>query len=213
MRYRGSAGAGPVSWWAARGHTRRPTDRWTSVGPVRSWEADSGCLLPSQVIALPVGGTPPVHHDGGAHCCPGASARSAEDGWPKPWRRVPRKGEDVIVATLSATTAHLLSVLIRPLVLVARMRVHVRMDPESAYHGLLGHGGRYVLGPPASRVEGLSPTAQWDPRRRSPDCRRRCAGRLGHTGRRAASTTSARGPPEGGFIDSPCLRASPPPGR
>ena len=126
---------------------------------MRSWEADSGCLLPSHVIALPVGGTPPVHHDGGAHCCLKASARSAKDGWPKAWRRVSRKGKDVIVATLSAMTAHLISVLIRPLVLVARMRVHVRMDPESAYHGLLGHEERYVLGPPASRVEGPSPVA------------------------------------------------------
>jgi hypothetical protein len=59
----------------------------------------------------------------------------------------------VVVATLSAATAYLISVLIRPLVLVARMRVHVRMDPESAYHGLLGHEGRYVLLRPASRVE------------------------------------------------------------
>jgi hypothetical protein len=50
----------------------------------------------------------------------------------------------VVVATLSAATAYLISVLIRPLVLVARMRINVRMDPESAYHGLLGHEERYV---------------------------------------------------------------------
>ncbi len=64
-------------------------------------------------------------------------ARSAD---PEARRRT--KVDEVVVATLSAATAYLLSILIRPLVLVARMRVHVRMDPESAYHGLLGHEER-----------------------------------------------------------------------
>jgi hypothetical protein len=81
----------------------------------------------------------------------------------------------VVVATLSAATAHLISVLIRPLVLVARMRVHVRMDPESAYHGFLGHERRYVLYLPTPeskaprpllrRIHGAAPgPAAWDVR-------------------------------------------------
>jgi hypothetical protein len=97
-----------------------------------------------------------MRHDE-AHRCLRALARSAEDGGPKARRRITRKGNKVVVAILSAATAYLFSILIRPLVLIARMRVHVRMDPESAYHWLLGHEGRYVLRPPVSRVEGPSP--------------------------------------------------------
>jgi hypothetical protein len=170
----------------------RRSQRWaprTSVRRVRFWEAASGCLLPSQVIAVPVGGSPPVHHDGGAHCCLGARAGSAKDGGPKARRRVTRKADDVVVAILSAATAYLLSILIRPLVLVARMRVHIRMDPESAYHGLLGHGRdatSYDLRSPESRaprsllrrISAAPPgPAAWDVR-----------AVWGHTGRRAART-------------------------
>lgn len=122
-----------------------------------SREAASGCLVPSQVIAVPVAAPPPVRYDGGPHCCLSALAQSAEDGGPEATRRVFRKGNDVVVATLSAATAYPISILIRALVLVARMRVHVRMDPESAYHGLLGHEERYVFRPPVSRAEGPSP--------------------------------------------------------
>jgi hypothetical protein len=118
----------------------------------------------SQVVAAPVDGVPVGRRIGpacsprrGAHCCLRASAPSPEDGGPKAERRVSRKADQVVVATLSAATAYLISMLIRPLVLVARMRVDVRMDPESAYHGLPGHEERYVLRPPDSRVEGPSP--------------------------------------------------------
>jgi len=77
--------------------------------------------------------------DGGAHCCLCALARSAD---PNARRRA--KVEQVVVATLFAAPAHLIPMLVRPLVLVARMRVHVGVDPESAQHGLLGHEKRYV---------------------------------------------------------------------
>jgi hypothetical protein len=151
-------------WRRSRRGARTPWHDDHDVGPGErqldgcvSGRRLRGVFSPSHVIAVPVGGTPPVHHDGAAHCCLRASARSAKDGGPKARRRVSRKADQVVVATLSAATAYLISMLIRPLVLVARMRVHVRMDPESAYHRLLGHEGRYVLRPPVSRVEGPSP--------------------------------------------------------
>ena len=116
------------------------------------WRLRGDLFGPAEVIARPPWAAPrQFTATAGLSCCLGASARS-----PIP-SQAETKVEEVVVATLPAATAHLISMLIRPLVLVARMRVHVRMDPESAYHGLLGHEGRYVLRPPVSRVECPSP--------------------------------------------------------
>ncbi len=142
---RGSSSPGAVADRAAPG-------REGGFAPARS--------EPSLWVAPPwgVGPATPVHHDGGAQCCLRALPPSGQHRG--------RKATDVAVAALSAATAHL--IVIRPLLsLVARVCLHVRMEPESAYHRLSGHEERCVGRLPVSRVEGPSLATRQGLRRHS----------------------------------------------